>query len=77
MHSLSQTVGEIKKRLFLATVESVLLHGSEIWSIDKTLCKGLGGCCTRILRIAMNMKTKSDKPVTIWNITNSFVKSCL
>lgn len=47
--------GEIKKRLFLATVESILLYGNETWSFDKPLCKRLDKCYTRTLRMAMNI----------------------
>ena len=49
---------KIKERLFLATVESVLLYGSETWTIDKTFCKRLDGCYTRMLRMAMNISWK-------------------
>ena len=45
----------LKRRLFIATVESVLLYGSETWTLDKRLEKGLDGCYTRMLRMAMNV----------------------
>ena len=35
---------QIKKRLFLSTVESVLLYGAETWTLTKTLEKQLNGC---------------------------------
>ena len=50
--------GEIKKRLFLATVESNLLYGSKTWSIDKKFCKRLDGCYTRMLRMGINISCK-------------------
>ena len=46
---------KLKIRLFLATVESVLLYGSETWTIDKSLQKRLDGCYTRMLRMALDI----------------------
>ena len=34
----------LKERLFVATVESVLLYGSEAWTLTKSLEKQLNGC---------------------------------
>ena len=45
----------IKIRLFLATVESVLLYGSETWTLTKSLSDRLDGCYTRLLRKALNV----------------------
>eukprot|EP00794_Sanderia_malayensis_P015472 gene15472-17050_t len=45
----------IKVRLFRATVESVLLYGSETWTITTTMTKRLDGCYTRMLRMAANV----------------------
>ena len=47
-----------KARLFLATVDSVLLYGSETWTITTTLCRQLDGCYTRMLRMALNISWK-------------------
>ena len=47
---------QMKERLFLATVESVLLYGSETWSLTRTMEKQINGCYTRMLRMAMNVK---------------------
>ena len=33
-------------RLFIATVESVLLYGAETWTITQTIKKQLDGCYT-------------------------------
>ena len=41
--------------LFYATVESVLLYGSECWTLNKTLQKSLDGCYTRMLRAVLNI----------------------
>ena len=46
---------QLKERLFLATVESVLLYGSETWSLTRTMEKQINGCYTRMLRMAMNV----------------------
>ena len=49
---------KIKERLFLATVESVLLYNSETWTMSKTMEKRLDGCYTRMLRMAFNVSWK-------------------
>ena len=49
---------KIKERLFLATVESVLLYNSETWTMSKTMKKRLDGCYTRMLRMAFNVSWK-------------------
>ena len=45
----------IKVRLFLATVESVLLYGSNTWTLTKKLEQQLDGTYTRMLREALNI----------------------
>ena len=42
---------DLKIRLFTATVESVLLYGSETWTMTKRLTKIVDGCYTRMLRM--------------------------
>ena len=49
---------KIKERLFVVTVEYVLLYGAETWTIDKTFTKRLDGCYTRMLRVAFNVSWK-------------------
>ena len=49
---------KIKVRLFLATVESVLLYGSETWTLTKSMEKKLNGCYTRMLRMCLNVSWK-------------------
>ena len=49
---------KIKERLFIATVESVLLYGSEAWTITKALEKRINGCYTRMLRMSLNISWK-------------------
>ena len=49
---------KMKVRLFIATVESVLLYGSETWTLTKTMEKQLNGCYTRMLRLALSISWK-------------------
>ena len=46
---------DLKIRLFTDTVESVLLYGSETWTMTKRLTKIIDGCYTRMLRMALNI----------------------
>ena len=46
---------QIKLSFFYATVESVLLYGSECWTLKATLQKSLDGCYTRMLRAVLNI----------------------
>ena len=48
----------IKIRLFTATVESVLLYGSETWTLTKRLTKIIDGGYTRMLRMTLNVSWK-------------------
>ena len=50
---------KIKIKLFQATVESVLLYGSETWTITNKIGKSLDGCYTRMLRKALDVNWKS------------------
>ena len=47
-----------KVRIFLATVESVLLYGCGAWTITKTLKKRINGCYTRMLRMCLGISWK-------------------
>ena len=49
---------KMKVRIFMATVESVLLYGSEAWTITKSLEKKIDGCYTRMLRMSLNVSWK-------------------
>ena len=42
-------------RPFRVTVESVLLYGSETWTVTKKLEKSVNGCYTRMLRTALHV----------------------
>ena len=46
---------QTKLSFFYATVESVLLYGSECWTLKPTLEKSLDGCYTRMLRAVLNI----------------------
>ena len=52
----------IQIKLFIATVESVLLCGAETWTITQTMKKQLDGCYTRMLRMALNVSWKQHIP---------------
>ena len=53
---------ELKKRFFLATVESILLYGCESWSMTAAMERSLDGTYTRMLRKALNVHWSSHKP---------------
>ena len=46
---------QIKIRLFVSTVESVLLYGSETWTLTNTITKQIDGVYTRMLRMVKNI----------------------
>ena len=45
-----------KMRRFRVTVDSVLLYGSETWTVTTKLEKSVNGCYTRMLRTALNVQ---------------------
>ena len=47
---------DMKIRLFRATVESILLYGSETWTISQSMVKKINGCYARMLRMALNIQ---------------------
>ena len=51
----SSMAPDIKRRLFVATVESVLLYGSEAWTLTVADEKALDGMYTRMLRMALDV----------------------
>ena len=51
----------LKRRLFIATVESVLLYGSSTWTLTKSMEKSLDGTYTRMLRMALNVSWREHK----------------
>ena len=48
----------LKRHLFVTTVESVLLYGCDAWSLTATDEKALDGVYTRMLRAALNVSWK-------------------
>ena len=46
---------DLKIRLFQATVESILLFGSETWTITETLAKRIDGCYTIMLKMVLDV----------------------
>ena len=51
----------MKIRLFVATVESILLYGSGTWTLTESLKKSIDGCYTRMLRMALNIDWRLHK----------------
>ena len=51
----------LKIRLFVATLESILLYGSETWTLTESLKKRIDGCYTRMLRMALDVDWKQRK----------------
>jgi len=51
---------ELKKKLFVTTVEAILLYGCETWTLSARDESRLDGCYTRMLRMVMNI-TWMDK----------------
>ena len=60
MHKIwsSQLSKEFKVKIFRATVEPILLYGSETWTLYKKMEKRLDGTYTRLLMKAQNLSWK-------------------
>ncbi len=56
---------DLKKRFFVATVESTLLYGCESWTMTATMEKSLSGTYTRMLRKALNIHWSSHTTNTV------------
>ena len=50
---------KMKVRLFVGTVERVLLYDAETWTLKNALKKKLDGCYTRMLRMALNYRARA------------------
>ncbi len=46
---------DLKIRLFQATVELILLYGSETWTMTASFLSRFDGCYNRMLRMALNV----------------------
>ncbi len=66
----------LKIRLFQATVESILLYGSETWTISSSLSKRIDGCYTRMLRMALDIswKDKINNNIVYGNLARASAK---
>ena len=59
----------LKKKFFIATVESILLYGCEAWTLTKAQEKSLDGTYTRMLRRALNVHwTNKTTTITFYGI---------
>ena len=54
---------KIKIRIFRATVEPILLYGSETWTLPVRLERRLDGCYTRLLMRAKNLSWKNHPTI--------------
>ena len=58
---------KLKRRFFVATVESILLYGCEAWALKSAMEKALDGSYTRMLRKALNVHWNERMPnVTLY-----------
>ena len=58
---------ELKRKFFVATVESILLYGCEAWTLTSAMEKALDGSYTRMLRKALNVHWSERMPnVTLY-----------
>ena len=46
---------DLKRKFFVATIESILLYGCEAWTLTNAMEKALDGSYTRMLRKALNV----------------------
>ena len=60
----------LKVCLFIAAVESILLYGSETWTLTESKKERVVGCYTRMLRMALNIDWR-------WGLTNKEVYGSL
>ena len=52
----------LKIRIFRATIEIILLYGSETWTITKTFENKIDSCYTRIIRMILNISWRDKMP---------------
>ena len=66
MHKIwsSQLPNNLKVKIFRATIEPILLYGSETWTLSRKLEKRLDGTYTRLLRRAQNLSWKSHPSIS-------------
>ncbi len=66
MHKIwsSQLTTRFKIRIFRATIEPILLYGSETWTLSKQMEKRLDGTYTRLLMRAQNLSWKRHPSIS-------------
>ena len=66
MHNIwsSQLSNNLKVKIFRATIEPILLYGSETWTLSRKLEKRLDETYTRLLRRAQNISWKSHPSIS-------------
>ena len=66
MHQIwtSQLPKSIKLEIFRATVEPILLYGSDTWTLSKKLERRLDGTYTRLLMRAQNLSWKRHPSIS-------------
>ena len=55
----------LKVRLFIAACESVLLYGSETWTLTKAQEKNLDGTYTKMLRMVLGISWKDSLSLSV------------
>ena len=55
---------QIKIRLFIVTIDPILLYESENWTLSARQHRRLDGCYTRLLRRVLNLSWKSHPTLT-------------
>ena len=56
---------KLKIRIFRATIETILLYGSETWTITKKFENKIDGCYTRLIRMILNISWRDKIPNNI------------
>ena len=66
MHKIwsSQLTNEFKIKIFKATVEPIILYGSETWTLSRKLERRLDGTYTRLLMRAQNLSWKRHPSIS-------------
>ena len=61
----SKLPNRLKVRIFRATIEPILLYGSETWTLPVRLEKRLDGCYTRLLMRVQNLSWKKHPTLKV------------
>ena len=71
----SQLNSTLKRNIFRAVVESVLLYGSEAWTLTKNNEKKLDGIYTRILRTILNISWRDPTKIRLYENIPSLTRT--